>query len=314
MVTIKKISILVILGSLFLTFAVAETRVNSFSVSPTVGILYGQAEELVYKYPNSDQYMSELLWDIKPLFCIGITADFGPHDPFRQNGFIAALSFKYGIPLKTGMLENRDWVSPSHNDLTHFSWHDANSRGAFLLDISAGYSWSINDFLAITAYGEFTFNRFSWSGKDGQYMLPPTSNIPQGEVIRYTQNWFILAPGLSLKWKPSLLFSLEGNFNYTPLIYCHARDDHFLRKHLISGDHITFFDYLFWGHYLKGGGEFAFSPVKKLDFLLNISYTFMTGTRGYTLVRGFREAEDAGAGYSALGFGIAVRLRPFDRN
>ena len=307
MLIIKKIGILVILNALVLINANAEARTNIFTISPAIGFIYGHAEEIVYKYPDMNLYYSELLWDLKPLFYAGFEADYGPREPFRQNNFVASISFKYGFPLRTGTMENRDWLAPSHNDLTHYSWHDAYSRGAFLLDVSIGHSWSFSNSLALTACGEFSYKRLSWSGKDGQIQLPPTSYIPEGEVIRYTQNWFILAPGLSLNWKPALLFSIKGNLNYSPLIYCYARDDHWTNN-------LTFLDHLFLGHYFKGGGEFVFTPAKNLDFLLDISYTLMTGTRGHTYQNGVRIEKDAGAGYSAFDLGLAVKIQPFDRN
>jgi outer membrane protease len=163
MLTIKKIGVLVSIITIFLVPIGAET--SGFSISPTVGFLYGHAEEIVYKFPGSDLYLSELLWDLKPLLYAGIAFDFGPRDPFKHDGFTSALSLKYGLPLKTGIHENRDWDNFQNHHLTHFSRHDAFSRGAFFFDISAGYSWRLNTTLALITYGMFTYMRLSWSGR-----------------------------------------------------------------------------------------------------------------------------------------------------
>jgi outer membrane protease len=318
----KRIGILFILSTFFSFPVNAETRQSGFSISPSVGFLHGQAEELVYRFPDSDLLLSELLWDLKPLFYVGVAIDFGPHDPFRHNGLIMSLSFRYGLPLRTGIHENRDWLNPRINYYTHFSRHDVYSRGAFFANISAGHSWRINNSLAFRAYGEFSFMRLSWSGRDGFIQYPPfdifrnyppwSDTIPRiydglsGEVIRYTQNWFILAPVISLKWNPFPNFVFAGSLSYSPLIYCFARDDHILRN-------ITFLDYLFFGHYFRGRGEFILSLTENLAFSLALSYKLITGTRGDTLIGTQLIRQGAGAAYSAFNFTLATRMRLSNR-
>jgi outer membrane protease len=165
--------------------------------------------------------------------------------------------------------------------------------------------------------------RLSWSGRDGFIQYPPfdffedyppwDASLPKdsegltGEVIRYTQNWFILAPGFSLKWRITNAFSLLGNFNFTPLIFCSARDDHVKRN-------LTFHDYLSFGHYYKASGELFFSPVKKLDLSFRLSYTYITRTRGVTYVDSVRLMENAGAGLSAMDLRLAARIHISGRN
>ena len=330
-IIIRKIGILV--SIFFLSFAPAFAQAGgasgrySFSLSPLFGFLYGQAEELVYRYPGQNPLLSELLWDLKPLFYVGLAADFGPRDPFQDDGIIAAGSIKFGLPFRSGTHENRDWLSPQENWLTHFSRHDVYVQSAILLDVSAGYSWRLTDFLALRAFAEFSFMHFSWSGENGfvQYAQRDAAgnfqrwdrSLPRthlhGMVIRYSQNWFILSPGFSLKWRMHQRISLEGHFSYTPLIFCAARDDHLLRR-------ITFWDYLAFGHYINGGGRFLFSLKDNLDIAFSLSYRHITGTRGRTYVQDnetgqtTRGANDAGAGFSALDISLAARMRVFGRN
>ena len=317
MLIIKKTGILVILTAFFLIHANAE--ISRFTISPIIGILYGQSEEIAYKYPEKDLYLSELLWDYKPLFYAGIIADYSKHDPFRQNSFTASSSFKYGFPFRAGILENRDWMNLSQNNITHYSRHDAYSSGAVFADISAGFSWSLRESLVLKTYGEFSYKRLSWSAKDGYLQYPSSgisgsfpawdNNLPKqevrGEVIRYTQNWFILAPRFYLKWKLIPSFSIMGNFNYSPLVYCYARDDHLLEPPR------SYHDYLFFGHYFNGSAEFAYSPDNNLGFSLNLSYSHISGTRGDSQTGTTLNRKGAGAGYSAFGIGLAFTMRPF---
>ena len=335
MPTIRKISVLVSMLFFFLAplnaqaLAAAQTAPGrfSFTISPLAGFLYGHAQEIVYKYSGRDQYLSELLWDLKPLIYFGLAADFGPSDPFQRHGFIATSSFKFGIRRRSGILEDRDWLNDQHNLVTHYSRHDVYSRNAILADLSAGYSWRLTDFLALRAFAEFSFMHFSWSGEDGYTQYPPStppfppwdSTLPKrylyGEVILYTQNWFIFAPGFSLKGRINSRFSLEGNFSYTPLIYCAARDDHLLRTDMGPEGGI-FWDFPTFGHYFNGGGRFVFSPNNNLDISLSISYRYITGSRGRTYEQhtsnniAFQTSDDgAGAGYSALDIGLSARIR-----
>jgi outer membrane protease len=322
MISIKKIGFLVILSVLFFTAVCVEAESGSygFSLSPAFGFLYGQSDEIVYKYPGRDLYQSLLIWDLKPLVYAGLKADFGQVNPFEKNGFFGELSFKIGLPLRTGTLEDWDWFNNKADYSTHFSRHDAFSRNAILSDVSAGYSWRLNDFIALCAFGEFSFMHFSWSARDGYAQYPPgdnTENYPpwnenlpkfylSGEVLVYTQDWFIISPGLSLEWNNNHLFSLKGLINYSPLIYCIDRDDHLLRN-------ITYWDYLYFGHYFKVGGEFSFTPDKNLEFSLAVSYKYITGPRGYTTVGRVRYNDSAGVGYSCVDLGLATKILIYGR-
>ena len=325
MTSIRRILLLVIISALSrtLVFSEGKTGVYAFSVSPLFGVLYGQAEEIVYDpFKTGDVYTSELLWDLRPLLYAGFEVNFGPRNPFANSGFFADGSLKAGLPIKTGIMEDRDWLYADNNNLTNYSRHDAVSRGAFLADVSTGFSWRINDFFALGASIEFSYMYHSWSAIDGysQYLetdkfgnLIPgqiwTNSIPkidtEGEVIRYVQNWFIFSPGVLLKGRLSRFFSLEGSFNYSPLIYCSDRDDHLKRK-----TDTVFKDYLYFGHFFDGGGSFIFSPKENLALSLNVSYRYITGSRGNLYTNGVKNIFDgiAGGGYSSLDAGLTLKL------
>ena len=293
----------------------------AFTLSPLFGILYGQAEEIALWFdgPRTGDYISQLLWDIKPLIYVGLAVDFGPGDPFAGHGFIAAGSLRFGLPFRSGHKENRDWQNPQESWLTDFSRQEAFIQNAILLDISAGYSWRLTNSLALRTFMEFSFMHFSWSGENGFAQPAPTSDLPEwhsgipkytfyGMIIRYSQNWFIFAPGFSLLWGINERFSLKGHFSYTPLIFCRARDDHLLAQTI-------FWDTMSFGHYINGGGAIIFSPRRDLDLSLAISYRHISGTRGNFRLQdniegtSVRHYNAAGAGFSALNTAFAVTLR-----
>jgi outer membrane protease len=315
--------------------AVEESAANSFapprygfSLAPYIGLLAGQAEEIVYKYSGEKQYYSQLLWDLKPLAYVGFSAHFGPRDPFRSKGIVAEVSFRYGLPFKTGVMEDRDWADKNENFLTHYSKHDAYSQNAILLDVSAGYSWRLNHFLSIGASGEISFMNFSWMAENGyaNYMaeIPPEGSelydpdqiIPYkfvGPGIAYMQNWLIFSPVVFLKGRISRFFSAEGSISYSPLILFSGRDDHFARN-------VIFRDYCYFGHYVNGGLVFTYSPTAKIDISLSLSYRFITGVRGISYIEytganvtksGGKSEKDSGAGYSVFNAGIFAKFYIF---
>lgn len=324
---LKNKRFLVIIVLLVLASAVAQAEPWSFSVSPLAGVLYGRSDEIVYKRGNSDTVLSELLWDLKPLLYAGIGADFAPLYPFEKNSFSAGMTFKCGLPFQTGIMEDWDYMNDRFQYPTHYSRHNAFARHAFLFDISGGYSWIFKDNFAFKAFAEFSYMRFSWSARDGYYQYPEnTADGPQwspdmeknyihGEIIRYTQNWFIVSPGISLTAKLGNNFLLSGGLNYSPFIYCSDRDDHYLRA-------LYFEDIVSGGHFFKGRLSVLYSPFTDLDFSLDFAYSVITGSRGdaYTYAESTngsvflgRSYSISGAAYSAFDLALQAKIRLYGR-
>ena len=304
----------------------------SFSFTPSMGILYGQGEEIVFKYPKGDQYLSQLLWDIKPLIYFGMEFNLLPGGTFPGNGFIAAGAIKFGLPIRTGAMENRDWQYPDNENLTNYSWHEAYSQGSVLVDIFAGYSWALNDSLALDFFGLFSLMHFSWMSENGYYQYLEAENgiyipgqiwhegLPKistfGPGIRYIQNWIIFSPGITLRGRIDQHITTGIGINYSPLVFCIARDDHLLRD-------IIFWDSLFLGHYVDANGALNIITNRGMEFSLTLSYRLITGLRGPSFQartgtnqsgRPIRSTSDAGAGFSALDMSLAMKIPLFDRD
>ena len=314
---IKKMGALVILMLVCLSSVHAQDSgiPFDFSLSPLFGFLYGQSDEIVYKFPGKDLYYSKLYWDVKPLFYGGITGGLGPKYPQMRHGFLAELTLRFGLPLRVGKMDDWDWLNMGLDYPTHYSTHDANSSNSIFADLSAGYSMRLLDRLTLNISGEFSYMHFSWSANNGYTQYPPPdpsdNYLPwnenyekkyfSGKVIKYSQDWLFFSPGISLKWDISRLFALEGFFNYSPLLFCVARDHHLQRKSV-------FYDYLFFGRYIKGGGEITFLPLNKTSLLLSASYRLITGIRGNTYLDSIYYQDTAGAGYSAIDLRLALKF------
>jgi outer membrane protease len=313
----------------FPAFLGAESA-YSFSLSSSFGILYGSSEELVYKYAGDDSLYSELIWDLKPLVYAGAALDFGRTNPWERWGFFAGASVKYGLPLKTGIMEDKDWLDEDEDHLTHYSRHDAWSQGALLSDVSLGVSFPVFNALLLIKPGiRFSYLYFSWNAQDGftQYSSknssgdydPWNSGLAKtpvsGPGILYSQHWFIFAPVLAAALKLSSRFFLDFYAAATPLIFCAATDDHLVGIDQRKGR--QFKDYLSWGFSFEGGAGFAFAPVEKFEIRLDLGLRYISGPRGETYQRTtgvtssyfYLSSKEGGAGLFIMDAGISAKIR-----
>ena len=306
----------------------------AFSMAIQGGFLWGQGEEIVYSgnnYRNNSPYVSQLLWDYKPLVLAGLYLDYGPRYPWITKGLYTSLSFKYGLPLGTGIMENRDWLAMGSDELSNYSQHDAFSRssldelfegyGSFTANLLFGYSFALINRLWIKPYGELSFMRFSWAARDGywqygeylygDYYKPIDSKSPinfhYGPIINYSQNWFIIAAGIEagVNINDHLLFSIFAGI--TPLIFGAHRDDHL---HVTKTN--TYLDYLFGGLYINAGITLEYYFNRKIALALSAVYMNLDGSRGDTHISEFGgpyiiHQGSGGGGFSFMDF--ALRLR-----
>ncbi|MDR2630432.1 MAG: omptin family outer membrane protease [Spirochaetaceae bacterium] len=293
-----------------------------FSVAPVFGFLYGHAEELVYKKADSDTLLSQLIWDIKPLFLWGFSADIYRRYPMEKPGFFMNLTTQFSFPTNTGTMEDRDWQA-AEDRLSHFSSHDNYTNWATLMDLSAGISVPVISRLVFKFHAGFDYMYFNWTAQNGyaQYgkelspgvFSPWNENIPKvyqsGTVISYIQYWFILTPGFSL-YIPYRFFSVNLDFQISPLIICLDQDNHPLRN-----PPLQFNDYMFWGLFLEPTGEFTLSFHERISLSAYVSYRLIKGPRGLTMIKNMannitvRDSNKAGAAYSALGAGLSLKIQ-----
>ncbi|MDR1100125.1 MAG: omptin family outer membrane protease [Treponema sp.] len=290
----------------------------ALTLAASTGFLYGYGEELVYKYPGKETYMSQLLWNIKPLFYYGAALDFSRIRPLEKPGFFALLSLKFGFPAKTGIMEDLDWLTVN-DELTNYSLSDNYTNGAFLFDVFLGASLPLGDFALIKLQWGFSLMSFQWTGRDGYRRYSSNENTPlddsvgpvpfYGILILYAQNWLITSPGLALQIPLSRHFRTDLFFQISPFIFCNARDDHVLRN-------LEFLDYVSGGLYLEPRGDFVFSFWERFELSLYVSYRYIRGAHGESYQRStggsgqyLKTAEDAGAAWYALDSGLTFKVR-----
>ena len=292
------------------------------SLSAGAGLLYGQAEEIVYYAPDApDTYLSQLLWDLKPLVYYGGSISVLPARPEHSWGLYAEFSIKQGIPMPTGIMEDRDWMAANYG-LSHYSQHDTETVRATLADLRLGVSMPLPlERLSIRLFTEFAFMDFYWDSQDGYLQYAQriqgdvygnwNESLPKepfsGPAISYAQQWVTLAPGFILSVAAARFLVIDAGCSLTPLIMSSVEDNHWVRE-LRFNDHL-------WGGLLvepRAALQFQFTPSVGLSCM--VSWRFITDSRGDTI--SWNTAEDdyrgispgaAGAGYQVLDAGLFMK-------
>jgi outer membrane protease len=324
---VRNIAVFAVLVIIFFgtqALSAQEQRENPFalSLSYQFGFLYGQAEEIVYPSNTVAPLLSQLLWDMKPVWYNGLQLDFARINPLHKRSFFASLALKYGIHGRSGIMEDGDWMSAENDALTHFSSHDNFIRELFMADATAGISFPLWSRFLLKIHANFSYMRFYFSGSDGygiyaQSMgggkFAPIDDDPLmvdysgKKVINYSQEWMIFALGYSFNVYPSRYFSAGVSFQISPVVFCNGNDEHLLTK-------TQYNDYLMGGLFLEPGAGLSLSPTPWLIIALDCSWRFIFGTKGssYNRIYGTRyyaQEGTAGAGLSYLNTGLCLKVR-----
>jgi outer membrane protease len=298
-----------------------KKRSWGFSLSPQFGMVHGQAIECVYPGPqNHGKYLSELLWDMKPVWYYGAVLDFGRIDPRSAPGFFARASFKLGIPGESGILEDRDWQSEASDVLTDYSRHDNTTSALLILDgelgasIPAGRDFVIRLFASVS-YMRFNFEGFDGYGKYNRYnhdwtVSLYTENVGfTGKIITYSQNWLVFSPGLSFEQRFSRL-TFGCSLKISPLTLCADIDEHLVPPVRI------FRDYPRWGLFIEPRFSLSLDIASRLAIGFDIAWRSIGGARGdvYQKTAGTgtvytQYKNGAGAGLELLDAGLLFKVR-----
>jgi outer membrane protease len=299
-----------------------ENKAYSFSLSPQFGLVYGRAEEIVYPTNTKAPLLSQLLWDMKPVFYYGLLMELSSGKPMERQGFFSGLSLKFGIPGTSGVMEDRDWQSIENEELTNYSHHDNITKEFFLLDFSAGYSFPFFNVLLVKPFINISYMNLRFKGENGwatyaRELTPgkyaPIDDNPdkesfsgRGTLISYSQEWFYAAPGVSV------LFGYKGflaevSFMITPLVFCADLDEHKLRN-------TQYIEKMFGGIMLEPGFRFSFTWAKWLGVSWEISWRYISGARGLSYkspigAGAYVQMGEAGAGLSMLNTALLFKVK-----
>jgi len=315
----KNIAVLTVLVIIFSVYSYAQEseetsaeRNYCFSIGPQLGFVYGQAMEYVYPVPGeTKEFLSELTWEMKPVFYYGIQAKFSRIDMTSDLGFFCSVSFKSGVPTDSGVIEDRDWMTPGSNELTRFSSHTNRTDEFFWLDAAVGASLPINSFLYLKPFIGGSWMRFSFTGRDGYGIYndcnPKEQNFSGIKGISYRQNWLLMSLGISAGTNILSHFFFDISFQISSFTYCSATDNHFLTD-------TVYRDITQWGFFLEPSFNMSF-VMNPMEFSFELSYRHIGQTEGNSYGnesnQGFRlSGNKAGAGLSVFEprFMVSIRL------
>jgi outer membrane protease len=305
----KNITVFAVLVIMVSTAADADEPVSNycFSISPQFGFVRGQAQELVYSVPGQtkNDLLSELKWDMKPVFYLGFQMGFERAYIMSKPGFFASFDFKTGIPADSGIMEDRDWLWPANANLTRFSSHTNKTNEFFTINLAAGASIPLGSYFYIKPFINGSWMRFAFTGRNGYGYYADLKEPEQtfsGEVITYKQDWFLIAAGITAGVKLPYDFTIELSFQISPFSYCVAEDNH------IYGN--TFKDFTYGDLFLEPALNLSYS-LEYIDFSLNCSYRYIARTEGNSYINEdtVPDKNKGGAGLSLWDTRLIVKFK-----
>jgi outer membrane protease len=327
---VRNIAVFAVLVIIFFgTLGAQEQAENPFalSLSYQFGFLYGQAEEIVYPSNTKATLLSQLLWEMKPVWYNGLQLDFARINPLHKRSFFASLALKFGISGKSGTMEDRDWQSIENDALTSFSSHDNITRELFMADVMGGIALPFRSGFLLKIHASFSYMLFRFSGMDGYGIYarsmgsgiyasidddPRRVDYDGRKVINYSQQWMVLALGFSFNYYFNRFFSAGLSFQISPLVFCNGLDEHFYNSP--SWPDVQFNDYLFGGLFLEPGAGLSLSPTQWLTIALDCSWRHISGSRGGSYNRTYGTSTyvqegEAGGGLSIINTGLRLKVR-----
>jgi outer membrane protease len=291
---------------------------HNLLLGTSIGSLTGEGEDIVYRDTGSDDKLSQLLWEMKPLFYAGLDINYNWLKPENKWGIFANTIFKFGFPGKTGVMEDRDWIALYYPDfLTHYSVHDNRTEDAVLVDANMGISFKIFGKYLLKTYVTYNFMHFSWAANGGSLLYPSWDIDGDGkidgyhdylrpiDVVTYKQDWHIVSPGIAFYGEFNRYFDIEVSIELSPLIWFSAEDNHILRN-LIITENVN------GGFFIEPGLLFSFKPNNFITLTTAVAYRNISRIRGdgkYNYPDQQIIANNMkGAGYSGFDVGIAAKF------
>ncbi|MCQ2593268.1 MAG: omptin family outer membrane protease [Treponema sp.] len=233
---------------------------------------------------NSKEIYSLLDWELKPLsfYGFGFSETYYKHLTFDfdvRKGF----SGKNGKALKTGCMQDYDWINGFEKGITNYSYHDCYLEDFLQMRFFAGYDFSLqkNWFgLKITPLLGWYLEKIAFSGNDGYATYKSNDwkkQVFSGQVISYSQETFVGQFGLQTQMN---VFNFFGNFTltYCPDFRINALDHHFLRDSYFN-DNLENGE--MWNLYM----EIGYSFLSHHTFGITGEYQYVPDIYGYTMAK-----------------------------
>jgi outer membrane protease len=261
----------------------AELR---FNVTPKAGLIYGEATETIYARSTGRQKLSELVWEMRPLFYAGMEADFAMRKAGWKAGLFARASFKAGIPAHSGSMRDSDWmtqqtvngrtVSTAVDYLNYYSVHNNRTRAAFLADAEAGVSWRVGESGLFRLSLRYSMMYHKWAASGGSLLYPTGhSQDLEGVVCVYLQERHIFSPVVAFSGNLYRAFSLEASLAATPFVFSMSVDDHIIRDPALY-----FYGNQYFGLFVEPSLRLSWKPTRRFSLAVEAAWRGVFFARG----------------------------------
>ena len=155
-------------------FSTLRLGAVEFFIEPKAGLVFGMVREIVYPVglDTDNSYLSELRWDIKPAFMIGMSTGFT-----TAKDLVFKVNFQGALPAKSGEMYDYDWLYLNLSDWSHRSISDIELESAFIIDadikgkLVRGNRWSL------TISGGYHLDWWSWIDHTKEYLYSTSSGF-----------------------------------------------------------------------------------------------------------------------------------------
>lgn len=281
-----------------------DYRLNGLSLSTSIGVLSGKANEYVYNQETGTK-LSELNWRIKNAAIINGELNYDALSWLSMNGrgWITLTKNK-------AAMDDYDWLNPyqdtwtdwSHHENTHLNYAnevDLNLRAWLMqnehykLGLAAGYQWS----------------SFSWRAIGGCYQYNNGSNMgcfPGNELgIGYQQKFRTPYLGLAGKYFINN-FEFNAFLKYSNWVSARDHDEHYARN-------LTFKEYGNNSRYYAATINSGYHVTRSATIFVEASYNHYSNGRADTEVidndTGEHFYENDSAGLSNKNYSVALGLQ-----
>lgn len=265
-----KVGLFKILFAVVLCACANANEMFSLENHVSIGIRHQTLKESVFQ---SATKISEISWkpDIEP--CVTNELAFG----------VSCVSFTFGfstaIPVKTGSVEDRDWLFPDSSILSNYSRHENFVDKDYMIYGKVAYTAPVLfGRLSIRTGLGIQYDNEKYAAKNGYYQYslienkPVDSNTKKTDVygtgMTYEISAFIPFCFVDARVRIDEKHSCFLSFDYFPYMFIDSVDMHVMRL-------TEFYDSMRGGYGFKIATGYAYSLTKKISLELAVSYSLL---------------------------------------
>ena len=199
---------------LILTSSLFWAQDLKFSIAPKFSFTYGEITELLYT-ADGKVLNSELNWEQKPLFDIGLEAK------AEIKNILLSADFDFSVPIGTSYMYDSDW---DDGEKWSFTKHPIEVSQNLNAQGSLGYRFEATSKISVIPQFQFHYMYSAFEAGNG-------SGTRYGREIKtygidYSRHTFMILVGSMAEAQLTQNFSIGAGFFTAPWIYQHGFDYH----------------------------------------------------------------------------------------